>query len=91
MGLTYTVANLGSIAAPHAVGALTNERSTRSEWQNVFFLAAAVYLIGAVVFAVFGSGHRQSWADSDYLAHQNNDQHELRHTAGVDKQHTDSQ
>jgi len=63
MGLTFTVANLGSIAAPHAVSALTFQHSTRSEWQNVFYLAAAVYAIGGIVFAIFGSGHRQRWAD----------------------------
>jgi len=63
MGLTYTVAVLGSIAAPHAVGVLTGHRSTRSEWQNVFYLAAAVFGVGAVVFVALGSGFRQPWAD----------------------------
>jgi len=55
--------NIASIAAPHAVGALTSHRSTRSEWQNVFFLSAAVYAVGAVIYVILGSGNRQSWAD----------------------------
>ena len=63
MGLTYTVAILGTIAGPMAVGALTYERSTREEWQKVFFLAAGIYAVGAIVFVVFGSGERQSWAE----------------------------
>jgi len=63
MGLTYTLANLASIAAPHAVGAFTSHRSTRSEWQNVFFLAAGVYAVGAIIFLIFGSGNRQRWAN----------------------------
>ena len=63
MGLVYTVANLGTIAAPITVGVLTYERSTRDEWQKVFFLAAGIYAVGAVVFVVFGSGERQSWAE----------------------------
>jgi len=63
MGLTYTVAKLGAIAAPHAVSALTEQQATSSQWQNVFFLTAVVYAVGEVVFVVFGSGHRQSWAD----------------------------
>jgi len=63
MGLTYTIANLGSIAVPHAVSALTSSYSTRSEWQSVFFLAAGVYVVGALVFVIFGSGARQRWAD----------------------------
>jgi len=65
MGLTYTVANFGSIAAPSAVGALTYRHSTRSEWRNVFFLVAAIYFVGMIVFLVFGSGERQSWANDD--------------------------
>jgi len=63
MGLTYTIANLGSIAAPHAVGAFTSHHSTRSEWQNVFRLVAGVYALGVIVFVIFGSGNRQPWAD----------------------------
>ena len=63
MGLNFTFANLGAIAAPHAVGALTYERSTRSEWRNIFFLMAAIYVVGMVVYVSFGSGERQSWAD----------------------------
>ena len=62
MGLTYTIGNLGAIAAPHAVSALTYEQSTRLEWRNVFFLTTTVYMVGAVVFVIFGSGERQSWA-----------------------------
>jgi len=63
MGLTNTVAILAAIVAPLAVGALTYERSTREEWQKVFFLAAGIYAVGAIVFLIFGSGQRQSWAD----------------------------
>jgi len=63
MGLTYTVANFAPIAAPHAVSVLTNRHSTRSEWQYVFYLAAGVFFVGAVIFVIFGSGYRQHWAD----------------------------
>jgi len=61
MGLACFAANLAQIAAPHAVGALTYRRSTRHEWQTVFYLAAAVYAVGAVVFLLLGSGDRQQW------------------------------
>ena len=62
-GLAHTVAVMSAIVAPLAVGALTYERSTREEWQKVFFLAAGVYAVAAVVFLIFGSGERQSWAE----------------------------
>jgi len=64
MGLTYFVAGLASVAVPHVVGALTYHSSTHAEWQRVFFLAAGVYAVGTIVFVVFGSGNRQSWADT---------------------------
>jgi len=62
MGLTYTIANLGTIGGTYAVSVLTYRNSTRSAWQNVFFLTAAVYVFGAVMFILFGSGYRQPWA-----------------------------
>jgi len=80
MGLTYTIATLASIAAPHAASGLTSHHSTRSEWQNVFFLAAAVYAGSAVIFVILGSGDRQHWAE---------DSTSVEHSATVDrnKQH----
>jgi ACS family sodium-dependent inorganic phosphate cotransporter len=33
-----------------------------SEWQIVFYMASAVYLVGAVIYGVFASGERQIWA-----------------------------
>ena len=62
-GLTFTIGNLASIATPHAVSVFTSYRSTRSGWQNVFFLAAGVQIVGAIIFVIFGSGNRQHWAD----------------------------
>jgi len=62
MGFTYTAAIVAQIAAPHVVSALTYHRSTRFEWQIIFFLTAGIYAVGAIVFAIFGSGDLQSWA-----------------------------
>jgi len=33
-----------------------------SEWQIVFYIASAIYLVGAIVYGIFASGERQSWA-----------------------------
>ena len=67
MGLTYSVASIALVGAPHAAGVLTSRQSTRSQWQNVFYLAAAIQFVGAVVFVLFGSGKRQRWADDTAL------------------------
>ena len=50
------------MVAPQVVGAFAYHSSTRSEWQKVFFLAAGIQIVGAIVFVVFGSGNLQSWA-----------------------------
>jgi len=63
MGLTNTVAILGGILQPLVVSAMTAQQSTRSTWQGVFFVTAVVNTFGALVFVIFGSGNRQSWAD----------------------------
>jgi len=39
-------------------------QSSRSAWQKVFFLAAGIYVVGAIIFVIFGSGERQNWAES---------------------------
>jgi len=62
MGLTKFVGIVASMVTSHAVGAFTYHSSTRSEWQKVFFLAAGIQIVGAIVFVVFGSGNLQSWA-----------------------------
>ena len=62
MGLSKFVATVASIVAPQVTGAVTYHSSTRSEWQKVFFLTAGIQILGAIVFVVFGSGDRQSWA-----------------------------
>jgi len=86
MGLTYFVGSLASIAAPHAVGILTYHQSSRSEWQNVFFLAAGIYAFGSLVFVLLGSGERQSWAD----AVDDNRRDELARFSQSDKEQIDS-
>ena len=62
MGLSKFVAMMAAVVAPQVVGAFTYHSSTRSEWQKVFFLAAGIQIVGAIVFIVFGSGNQQSWA-----------------------------
>lgn len=64
MGLVYTVVNLGAIGAPMVVGSLTYHGSTRQEWKIVFYIGAAVYITGALVFVIFGSAKLQSWANN---------------------------
>ena len=38
-------------------------QSDPGEWRIVFYLAAAVYALGAVLFGLLASGERQPWAN----------------------------
>jgi len=64
MGLTNFVACLASLVAANVIGVMTYS-STRSEWQNVFFLSAGILVVGGIIFVIFGSGNIQSWAGID--------------------------
>ena len=64
MGHSTTMGNLAAITGPLAVGAMTYDGSTREEWKHVFYLTAGVNAVGALVYLIFGSGERQSWATS---------------------------
>ncbi|KAK3096146.1 hypothetical protein FSP39_023717 [Pinctada imbricata] len=59
-GISNTFATLPGFFSPYAIGELTQNKS-REEWQTVFFITSAMYLAGAAVFIIFGSGYRQDW------------------------------
>lgn len=61
LGITNSTATAGSIAAPHIIGALTFNRSTRAQWRKVFYITAAIEWFGTMVYLLFGSGERQDW------------------------------
>lgn len=42
------------------------QKQTRAEWQIVFYVAAAIYTVGAIFYAVFASGVLQPWATEKY-------------------------
>lgn len=35
---------------------------TREEWQLILYFSSGVYIFGAIVFAILGSGKIQAWA-----------------------------
>ncbi|XP_054263377.1 vesicular glutamate transporter 1-like [Macrosteles quadrilineatus] len=61
MGLSNTFATLPGILSPLLTGYLVTNR-TEQEWKLVFYVASAIYLFGALFYAIFASGERQSWA-----------------------------
>ncbi len=52
-GITNTIATIPGIVSPYVVGVLTKNR-LQSEWQVVFILSCCIYIVGALIFLVFG-------------------------------------
>ncbi len=61
MGFTNTAANAMGIVAPYVVGQIINDHEDVGHWRVVFLIAAAIYVIGNVVFVAFGSGKEQEF------------------------------
>ena len=53
----------------------------QGQWQIVFYLAAAVYVFGAVVYGLLASGVTQKWAEvtTGYLPHTTAENSEPEH------------
>ncbi|XP_013392278.1 vesicular glutamate transporter 3 [Lingula anatina] len=70
MGVSNTFATLPGIISPGLTGAIVQHKLA-SEWRIVFYISAAIYLLGAVVFGLCASGERQDWAQMPmgYMPH----------------------
>ncbi|CAB3387735.1 Hypothetical predicted protein [Cloeon dipterum] len=64
MGLSNTFATLPGIISPALTGIIVYSKSVE-EWKIVFYIASAIYLFGAVIYAICASGERQPWAILD--------------------------
>ncbi|XP_062581343.1 sialin-like [Saccostrea cucullata] len=61
MGITNMFATIPGFLGPAVVGVLTKHKDTRGQWQIVFYISAAIYVTGCVIFNVFARGEEQSW------------------------------
>ncbi|XP_049959417.1 sialin-like isoform X2 [Schistocerca serialis cubense] len=61
VGIINMFANLTGIAVPYIVGAFTNANPTRTAWNNVFYLSAAVATVSYLLYAVFTTTDEQPW------------------------------
>merc|ERR1712226_687401 len=61
MGITGTAGTIPGIASPMVTGIIV-KHSSPEEWQTVFYVAAVVYVFGAIVFGTFASSDTQKWA-----------------------------
>lgn len=59
-----TTQAISSLVVPYTIGKLTSD-ATATEWHIAFFVTAGVCAVGILIFAIFGSGEVQDWADKD--------------------------
>uniref|UniRef100_A0AAR5PKJ7 Sialin n=2 Tax=Dendroctonus ponderosae TaxID=77166 RepID=A0AAR5PKJ7_DENPD len=62
VGISNTFGTLPGIISPILSGYIVSDNPTVEQWQTVFFIAAGLYIIGAIVFVICASGEVQSWA-----------------------------
>lgn len=60
-GVINFVGTTSGFISPMLVAHFTAQQSTMDEWQYVFAIGAAAYIIPAVVFVLFGSAVVQAW------------------------------
>ncbi|XP_076437196.1 sialin-like isoform X2 [Babylonia areolata] len=84
-GITNTAATVPGILAPYVVAALTTNR-TREEWQNAFYVAAAIYFFGAAFYVLLGQGDIQPWADQEE-PEENKDEEDVNFGVGLHDLH----
>lgn len=61
MGITNCAANIMSIIAPLTVGLVVTDEKNPVQWRIVFFISAGIYLIGNLLFIIFGKVDEQPW------------------------------
>lgn len=66
MGITNCAANIMSIIAPLLVGYVVHDNSDPVQWRTVFFISAAIYFFGNLMFIIFSKTDIQPWNDPDH-------------------------
>ncbi|KAK0174774.1 hypothetical protein PV327_010504 [Microctonus hyperodae] len=62
MSITNCVASVIAILAPLIVGEIvTGDQSDVMQWRIVFYITAAIYFLGNLIFIIFGTGSVQPW------------------------------
>ncbi|XP_068711966.1 vesicular glutamate transporter 3-like [Montipora foliosa] len=69
MGICNTIGTTAGFVSPIVVGFVTQHKSAK-EWQEVFWIAFAILVVGTLAFCALTSGERQEW---DKTEHQGTD------------------
>uniref|UniRef100_A0A1I8Q5Y1 Putative inorganic phosphate cotransporter n=1 Tax=Stomoxys calcitrans TaxID=35570 RepID=A0A1I8Q5Y1_STOCA len=61
MGITNCAANVMSIIAPLTVGLIVTDETNPLQWRIVFYITAAFYFLGNLMFLIFGRTSPRAW------------------------------
>ncbi|XP_050586505.1 putative inorganic phosphate cotransporter isoform X2 [Bombus affinis] len=61
MSITNCIASIIAIIAPIVCGIITKDEKDVTQWNIVFYLSAAIYILGNLMFVIFGSTEIQPW------------------------------
>jgi len=64
LGITNTAGTMSGIISPTLTGFIVQHHSAK-EWRTVFFINAAIYLVGGTFYLLFASGEKQPWANGN--------------------------
>lgn len=70
LGISNTFGTIPGIVSPALTGYIV-VNSSADEWQIVFLISSAIYLIGCVIFWFWTSGEIQPWAQKTLTKDQN--------------------
>ncbi|KAG9509450.1 Sialin, partial [Fragariocoptes setiger] len=67
-GVTNAIASIPGFLAPIIVGCMldSNKFGNQAEWNKIFFITAAIYAFGAIVFLAAATTEPQSWGLADF-------------------------
>ncbi|XP_034952243.1 sialin [Chelonus insularis] len=64
-GLANTLSSFGGYLSTVMVGSLTLGNQTYHQWSIIFWILAGIYIFGACVYLIFGTGELQKWNNPD--------------------------
>ncbi|XP_072175846.1 sialin-like [Diadema setosum] len=85
MGITNTVGTVPGILGPSIVGLFVVNQYSISQWQIAFWVCFGVYMFGALVYFLLGTGELQPWADPERLEREKR-QKAVNHGGGGDNE-----
>jgi len=60
-GIANTFSSVGGFLSSFMVGTITYKNQTYAQWSIIFWILAAIYCTGALMFVLFGTAELQEW------------------------------